>query len=54
MGTTKFMALQWKTRVYIVYFVYYSDYVAVINRVVFYSAVQQNRNIHSVALAGMP
>lgn len=32
--------------------VYYSDYVAVINRV--YSVVQQNRNIHNVALAGTP
>lgn len=31
--------------------VYYSDYVAVINRLVFYSAVQQNKNIHNVALA---
>lgn len=32
----------------------YSDYVAVINTVVFYSAVQQNGNIQNVALAGTP
>lgn len=32
----------------------YSDYEAVINTVIFYSAVQQNRNTHNVALAGTP
>lgn len=32
--------------------IYYCDYVTVINGAVFYSAVQQTRNTHNVALAG--